>query len=207
MFKNRLRALAVVAAVAFGHTFLFQEVMAQGLVCYEYDELGRLSAADYDHTGSGDSSIDYSYEPNHNITDTATSMSASATCATPSGVGISAAVSGDPGGPGDPGTTNTAPVAVNDHYTPIYYNTATNLSVLSNDTDADNDTLTISAVADPPLGATSIGCGGTCVVYTAAANGNDSFTYTISDGFGGQDTATVTTWNTGMGGGGGDDDF
>ena len=66
------------------------------------------------------------------------------------------------------------------------------ITVLSNDTDVDGDTLTISAFdALTPLGGT-VTCTDTCL-YTPPANifGADSFGYTISDGHGGTDSAAV----------------
>ena len=68
-----------------------------------------------------------------------------------------------------------------------------NVTVLSNDTDPDNDTLTVTAVTQGTNGAVVINPDKT-VKYTPSANynGTDSFTYTISDGNGGTATATVT---------------
>jgi outer membrane protein OmpA-like peptidoglycan-associated protein len=65
------------------------------------------------------------------------------------------------------------------------------IAVLANDSDADGDALTITAVSTPAHGtAASAGSG---VLYTPATGylGSDSFTYTISDGRGGSATATV----------------
>lgn len=64
-------------------------------------------------------------------------------------------------------------------------------SLLANDTDADNDTLTIQSVQDAINGTVNL-VGGN-VVFNPAANysGPASFTYTISDGKGGTATATV----------------
>jgi len=66
-------------------------------------------------------------------------------------------------------------------------------SLLSNDTDADGDTLTISSVQDATNGTVSLDADGN-VVFTPDAdyNGPATFTYTVSDGNGGEDTATVT---------------
>ncbi|HEY6984944.1 MAG TPA: Ig-like domain-containing protein, partial [Rhodanobacteraceae bacterium] len=63
--------------------------------------------------------------------------------------------------------------------------------VLANDSDADGDALTITAVSAPAHG-TAIAAGAN-VDYTPATNylGDDAFTYTISDGHGGSATATV----------------
>ena len=66
------------------------------------------------------------------------------------------------------------------------------IPVLANDTDADNDTLTVSAVTQGTHGSVTINPD-KIVTYTPAANfnGSDSFTYTISDGHGGTATASV----------------
>ena len=88
---------------------------------------------------------------------------------------------------------NHAPDAVNDvaNTTP---NTAVIISVLSNDTDPDGDALTVTAVTSPAHGTAVRSNNNTTVTYTPANNftGMDSFNYTISDGHGGSDTATVT---------------
>jgi hypothetical protein len=61
-------------------------------------------------------------------------------------------------------------------------------------TDADGDTLSVSAVANPSAQGGTVTTDGTNVTYTALSNftGTDTFTYTISDGYGGAATATVT---------------
>lgn len=87
--------------------------------------------------------------------------------------------------------TNSAPVAVNDAAT-TNEDTAATISVRSNDSDANGDPLTITAVTQGAKGSVVINAGST-VTYTPSANvnGTDSFTYTISDGKGGTATATV----------------
>ncbi|MFZ0324951.1 MAG: Ig-like domain-containing protein, partial [Actinomycetes bacterium] len=64
-------------------------------------------------------------------------------------------------------------------------------TVLSNDTDVEGDTLSVTSVTQGSHGSVVIVCNQ--VKYTPAANynGSDSYTYTISDGNGGTDTATV----------------
>ena len=85
---------------------------------------------------------------------------------------------------------NDAPVA-NDDTASTSEDTPVTIDVLVNDTDADGDTLTVSAVTQPSNGAVTTD--GSNVVYTPDAdfNGSDSFTYTAGDGTG-TDTATVT---------------
>jgi Bacterial Ig domain len=90
---------------------------------------------------------------------------------------------------------NTAPVASDDNAIMIP-NAKMNIYVLNNDTDIDGDSLTIS-LASPTL-VTSLGnkvtTNGATLIYAAKAGvtGVDTFSYTISDGQGGVDTATVT---------------
>ena len=66
------------------------------------------------------------------------------------------------------------------------------IDVLSNDSDPDGDTLTITGVTQPQHG--TVTYTGQAVTYTGnrAWKGTDTFTYTISDGNGGTATATVT---------------
>ncbi len=65
-------------------------------------------------------------------------------------------------------------------------------TLLGNDTDVDGDTLSIVSVQDAVNGSVALVNGK--VVFTPAKdfNGTGSFTYTVSDGNGGTDTATVT---------------
>ena len=83
------------------------------------------------------------------------------------------------------------PDAVDDSLT-IAEDTAGSVNVLTNDTDPDGDTLTVTGSTNGAHGGVSCAAGGSCT-YTPAANynGPDSFTYTISDGHNGTDTATV----------------
>ncbi|MCI0575506.1 MAG: tandem-95 repeat protein [Chloroflexi bacterium] len=71
--------------------------------------------------------------------------------------------------------------------------TAVTLDVLANDGDVDGDPLAVTAVTTPTAGLVVVNPDNTLTV-TPAANfhGSDSFVYTISDGQGGSDTATVT---------------
>jgi len=91
--------------------------------------------------------------------------------------------------------TNDAPVAVSDSFT-LNEDAALNLNpvqLLGNDSDLDNDTLTILSVQDATHGTVSLDQSGN-VVFTPDANYNGpaQFTYTISDGNGGTSTAVVT---------------
>ena len=89
---------------------------------------------------------------------------------------------------------NLAPVAADDAYTVAEDSAATLLDVLANDSDANGDVLTISAVTQPAAGAGSVVNNGTSVSYTPALNfnGNATFSYTITDGNGATTTANVS---------------
>ena len=86
---------------------------------------------------------------------------------------------------------NDPPVAVADNATTLE-NTPVNIDVLNNDSDVDGDILTVDSVTQGANGSV-INNGGN-VTYTPVLgfNGTDSFNYTVSDGNGGTDTATVT---------------
>jgi VCBS repeat-containing protein len=93
---------------------------------------------------------------------------------------------------------NTNPVATNDAYQVNEDQTLTiaaDLGVLRNDTDADGNTLTAAVVPESNVthGSLKLNADGS-FTYTPAANynGEDAFTYTLSDGEGGTATATVT---------------
>lgn len=90
-------------------------------------------------------------------------------------------------------TENTPPEAANDagstdQFTPIF-----GLDVLANDSDGQGDPLTISEVGDASFGRAFIAEGGQSIDYAPFPDffGTDTFTYTISDGRGGTDQATV----------------
>jgi len=89
-------------------------------------------------------------------------------------------------------TLQNQPPIANDDYATIQENSTDNkITVLTNDSDPDGDSLTITSITQPPFG-TSIH-DGTYVYYTpnTGYNGADSFKYTIDDGNGGTATATV----------------
>ena len=85
---------------------------------------------------------------------------------------------------------NDPPIAIDDVATTTTSLPAT-INVLDNDSDVDNDTLTIDSFTQGTSG--SVVLVGTALKYTANSgfSGLDSFQYTISDGNGGTSTATV----------------
>ncbi len=87
---------------------------------------------------------------------------------------------------------NYAPVASDDTIT-TDEDTAVTIPVLSNDSDPDNDPLSVNGVTQGTNGSVTLDASGN-PVYTPDPdfNGTDTFTYTISDGQGGFDAATVT---------------
>ncbi|MEO1706898.1 MAG: Ig-like domain-containing protein [Pseudomonadota bacterium] len=100
--------------------------------------------------------------------------------------------------------TNPPPVAADDGIIPVTEDTPTFIDVLNNDSDPDGDPITVTEVNGTPLtqgvpvslpsGATVILEESGSLTYTPALNqtGTDSFVYTIDDGEGGTDTATVS---------------
>ena len=88
-------------------------------------------------------------------------------------------------------SVNVAPDAVDDSATVAEDSGANVIDVLANDTDANGDTLTVTAVTQGAHGA--VANNGTSASYTPDPNyfGSDAFTYTIDDGHGLTDTATV----------------
>ncbi len=91
------------------------------------------------------------------------------------------------------GDTNDAPDAVDDNAT-TPEDTAIDFDVaelLANDTDVDGDTLTVVSVQDPVNGSVTLVDGKVTFTPNPDYNGEASFTYTITDGNGGTDTATV----------------
>jgi len=91
---------------------------------------------------------------------------------------------------------NTPPNAEDDDYTadeeaPLSFDSLSGL--LANDSDANDDKLTVSVDKSTSNGELNLKADG-AFIYTPNENFNgiDSFTYTVSDGKGGTDTATVT---------------
>jgi hypothetical protein len=104
--------------------------------------------------------------------------------------------------------TNQPPVANTDSATTAQ-NTAVTLeasTLLANDTDANGDTLSLTGVSNAVNGSVTFSNGN--VIFTPSTNftGNASFNYSISDGFGGTSSATVSVavGGTQIGGSGND---
>ena len=91
-------------------------------------------------------------------------------------------------------SVNDDPVADNDSATLDEDDPATAIPVLVGDDDVDGDALDITGKTNGATGTVVITGGGSGLTYEPDpdANGADSFTYTISDGHGGSDTATVS---------------
>ncbi|SJM94461.1 cadherin-like domain-containing protein [Crenothrix polyspora] len=89
-----------------------------------------------------------------------------------------------------PTSSNRSPVAINDSAN-VNQDATVSISVLNNDSDPDGNSLTISAVGVAAHGV--VANNGTSITYTPTASyyGNDSFNYTVSDGFNGTATANV----------------
>ena len=93
--------------------------------------------------------------------------------------------------------TNDEPVAVDD-YVGVYGEneiiSLTTADLLSNDTDTDGDSLSITSLGNAVGGTVSIDASGNVVFNPdeVTADGQASFDYTVSDGHGGTDVATVT---------------
>ncbi|MBU2663176.1 tandem-95 repeat protein [Actinoplanes bogorensis] len=88
--------------------------------------------------------------------------------------------------------TNGVPTAGPDSVT-VPAGTVATIDVLANDTDPNNDPLTVTIDQAPSHGTATVGANGK-VTYTPAAGyvGSDSFHYTVDDGKGGTAGATVT---------------
>ena len=97
--------------------------------------------------------------------------------------------------PKPPVPPNARPKAVNDSYA-TSFETPVSLSVLSNDSDADGNTLTVQSYTQPAKGTLAVVGGATSGRFTytpdAGFTGSDSFAYTVSDGVGGTATAKAT---------------
>ena len=86
---------------------------------------------------------------------------------------------------------NSTPVA-NDDIATTNYNTAIIIDVLKNDTDADEDTLSIKSTTSPNNGTVSIANGKIKYSPNSTFSGTDSFEYTITDSNNAEAKAKVT---------------
>lgn len=190
-----LRTVAAALSCGFGAWLGTAEpAFAVDTICYTYDTLGRLELAEYDPSSGSESRLDYAYDANHNITNTTEATSGSPACSTPSGTGISAPAA-DPG-PGFNIASNIPPVAVNDNAGTLNLSIGVKtIYVLTNDSDADSDPISIISISGVSLGTATTN--GTSITYEATQSGTDVFSYTISDGRFGEDTGSVTITITG----------
>jgi Ca2+-binding RTX toxin-like protein len=85
---------------------------------------------------------------------------------------------------------NSAPVAADDNAS-VDQDASVLIDVLSNDTDPDGDTLTITSVTASANGSAVIEGGSIRYTPNAGFSGSDTITYTVSDGEGGTATASV----------------
>ncbi|MEO8677476.1 MAG: MBG domain-containing protein [Vicinamibacterales bacterium] len=87
---------------------------------------------------------------------------------------------------------NRPPIAMDDSVSTTK-NDAKTFAVLGNDSDPDGNTLTVQNVTQPSKGSVTMGAKNTIkYIPPPSFTGTTSFTYTVSDGNGGSDTATVT---------------
>ena len=88
-------------------------------------------------------------------------------------------------------TSNLAPTATNDDAS-LEANNSLLLNVLANDSDPEGDTLSVTGFSQGISG--SVSSNGGSITYTPDPDfmGNDSFSYTIDDGFNGTATASVS---------------
>ena len=86
---------------------------------------------------------------------------------------------------------NVAPVAGADSASTVSPNPVT-INLLANDTDANGDTLSVTANTAPANGTVTRTGGSATYTPAAGFSGTNSFTYTLSDGKGGTATGTVT---------------
>jgi protocatechuate 3,4-dioxygenase beta subunit len=88
---------------------------------------------------------------------------------------------------------NYPPVA-NDDSAATTKNVAVTINVLANDTDANNDILVIDSITQPLHGIANIVSSSINYIPESNFEGSDNFTYTVSDGNGGFDSAQVSIY-------------
>ena len=89
------------------------------------------------------------------------------------------------------GPPNQLPVAVDDAAATAE-DTAATIDVLANDADPDSDALQVASVTQPANGVVVNNEGSVTYTPNGGFIGDDSFSYTVSDGNGGTDTGVVT---------------
>ncbi|MGK7901815.1 MAG: Ig-like domain-containing protein, partial [Hormoscilla sp.] len=91
------------------------------------------------------------------------------------------------------GTTNQPPIAIDD-FAETTEGTAVSISVLDNDFDPEGNLLSITGFTTSTVSGGTLSISGNSLVYQSQFGfiGTESFNYTISDGQGGTDTATVS---------------
>lgn len=87
---------------------------------------------------------------------------------------------------------NDPPVAVDDTATVTQNSTNNSINALSNDTDEDGDTLSLTAVDAPAHGTAWIQAGTVRYTPTTGYTGSDSITYTVGDGNNAYDVGTIS---------------
>jgi VCBS repeat-containing protein len=129
---------------------------------------------------SADGSFTYTPAPGYNGTDTFTYAAGDGDLSDEATVTI------------DVGAVNDPPLAVDDEASTDEDTPAT-IAVLTNDSDSDDDDLDVASITQGSDGSVTLNTDGT-ITYNPNANfnGSDSFGYTISDGNGGSDDATVS---------------
>lgn len=95
-------------------------------------------------------------------------------------------------------SSNQAPLTTADNATTAVGKAVT-INVLANDSDANNDPMTIASVSKPQFGTAVIS--GKTIIYTPNSNfsGTDTFSYVVSDGKGGSSVGSVTITITSTG--------
>jgi hypothetical protein len=91
---------------------------------------------------------------------------------------------------------NRVPIAGDDIVHALVVEGKITIAVASNDSDPDGDALSIATLADPLHGTAIVE--GQAIVYVPGVgfDGNDEFTYSVSDGFGGTAAGKVTLQNS-----------
>ena len=175
--KFKICLLMLCAASPF--LIVFDSQAVPDKVCYTYDELARISSADYQNNAK----IDYQLDAHGNRTALENTASGSGACLTPTGNA----------GAGEPETGqsgNQSPIAMPDSISDVPENQTITIPVTPNDTDPDGDALIATFVSNGSRGSASVASGGTAITYDSGAgsqchNLTDTLIYTVGDGQGG----------------------